>query len=64
MKIGAMNFVTNYAPAHRGVSIARYRSDHPGDGLPEPIETHLRSWMEEFVPELAGRTWFETRICW
>jgi sarcosine oxidase / L-pipecolate oxidase len=61
-KIGACHFVTNFAG--RNVSLPRYRSDNPTDGIPKPIETILRNWMREFVPELADREWCETRICW
>lgn len=64
MKIGAIHFVTNYAKSHSGISLPRYRSDNPQDGVPAEIEARLRKWMESFVPELAHREWFETRICW
>ncbi|EEA25439.1 sarcosine oxidase, putative [Talaromyces marneffei ATCC 18224] len=64
MKIGAIHFVTNYAKSYRGMSLPRYRSDNPGDGVPAEIEARLRRWMSEFVPELAQREWIETRICW
>jgi sarcosine oxidase/L-pipecolate oxidase len=64
MKIAAIHFVTNYAPSHAEMSLPRYRSDNPTDGIPEKVETHLRNWMKEFVPELADREWVETRICW
>lgn len=63
IKIGAVNFVTNFDSV-TGVSSARYRSDHPKDGIPKPIELHLRKWLKEIVPDLADREWFETRICW
>ncbi|CAI7624668.1 unnamed protein product [Penicillium glandicola] len=64
MKIGAIHFVTNYAKSFDGLSLPRYRSDNPQDGIPAEIETRLRKWMEECVPELAHREWVETRICW
>ncbi|KAJ5249084.1 hypothetical protein N7468_000535 [Penicillium chermesinum] len=64
MKIGAIHFVTNYAPLLNGISLPRYRSDNPRDGIPQEIEARLRKWMESFVPDLAHREWFETRICW
>jgi sarcosine oxidase / L-pipecolate oxidase len=64
MKVGAIHFVTNFAESNRGVSLPRYRSDNPNDGVPAKMEARLRKWMTEFVPELADREWFETRICW
>ncbi|KAJ5948266.1 hypothetical protein N7466_001281, partial [Penicillium verhagenii] len=64
MKIGAIHFVTNYAKSYNGLSLPRYRSDNPSDGIPDEIEARLRNWMTEFVPELAQREWVETRICW
>jgi hypothetical protein len=64
IKFGAVNFVTNYHSSHQQVSLPRYRIDNLGDGVPEPIETHIRKWLKEIVPELADREWFETRICW
>ncbi|KAL4797585.1 FAD dependent oxidoreductase [Aspergillus venezuelensis] len=64
MKIGAVHFVTNYAKSLKGVSLPRYRSDNPMDGIPASVEARLRKWMETCVPELAHRKWFETRICW
>jgi sarcosine oxidase/L-pipecolate oxidase len=62
LKIGAMDFVTNFAG--REVSLPRYRSEHKGDGVPKPIEDKMRRWLGEYLPELADREWFETRICW
>ncbi|KAF2159444.1 hypothetical protein M409DRAFT_30062 [Zasmidium cellare ATCC 36951] len=64
IKIGAVNFVTNYAPTHPTLSLPRYRSDNPQDDIPKPIEDHLRNWLRELAPVLADRKWFETRICW
>jgi sarcosine oxidase/L-pipecolate oxidase len=64
IKFGAVNFVTNYHSSHKEVSLPRYRSDNPSDGVPEPIETHIRKWLKQIIPELADREWFETRICW
>lgn len=64
IKIGAVNFVTNYAPTHPTLSLPRYRSDNPQDDIPKPIEDHLRNWLRELAPALADREWFETRICW
>ncbi|OKL58134.1 hypothetical protein UA08_06584 [Talaromyces atroroseus] len=64
MKIGAIHFVTNFAKPNSGVSLPRYRSDNPRDGVPAKIEARLRKWMRECVPELADREWVETRICW
>ncbi|KAL5343175.1 FAD dependent oxidoreductase [Aspergillus crustosus] len=64
MKIGAIHFVTNYAKSLKGISLPRYRSDNPKDGIPAKIEARLRKWMETCVPELAHREWVETRICW
>ena len=64
MKIAAVHFVTNYAPSHSQMSLPRYRSDNPTDGIPAKVEAQLRNWMKEFVPELADREWAETRICW
>lgn len=62
LKFGAMDFVTNFEG--RSVSLPRYRSDNKEDGVPEPIETKMRNWLRECLPELADREWFETRICW
>lgn len=62
LKIGAMDFVTNFAG--RDVSLPRYGSDHRGDGVPKPIEDKMRKWLSECLPELADREWFETRLCW
>ena len=62
IKLGAMDFVTNFAG--RNVSLPRYRSDNQGDGVPKPIEDKMRRWLSECVPALADREWFETRICW
>ncbi|KAH9820933.1 putative sarcosine oxidase [Teratosphaeria destructans] len=65
IKIGAVHFVTNYDPAsHPNISLPRYRCDHKADGIPKPIESHLRSWLRQLAPELADRPWFETRVCW
>ncbi|CAK3973549.1 fructosyl amino acid oxidase [Lecanosticta acicola] len=64
IKIGAVNFVTNYSASHPDTSLPRYRSDHPADTIPIPIERQLRNWMRELAPELAERPWVETRICW
>lgn len=62
MKISAMHFVTNFA--NSDISLPRYRTDNVEDGLPEPVERQLRKYMTEFLPELADREWFETRLCW
>ena len=64
IKIGAVHFVTNYHKSHPDVSLPRYRSDNTKDGIPKPIETQLRTWLKEILPDLADREWFETRICW
>ncbi|KAL3438893.1 FAD dependent oxidoreductase [Aspergillus tetrazonus] len=64
MKIGAVHFVTNYAKTFNGISLPRYRSDNPKDGIPAVVEARLRKWMETCVPKLAHREWIETRICW
>lgn len=64
IKFGAVNFVTNYHSSHPNVSLPRYRTDNPKDGVPKPIETHIRNWLKEITPALADRAWFETRICW
>ncbi|KAK7192677.1 hypothetical protein DPSP01_006892 [Paraphaeosphaeria sporulosa] len=62
LKLGAMDFVTNFAG--RNVSLPRYRSDNKGDGVPKPIEDKMRRWLSECFPELAHREWVESRICW
>ena len=62
LKFSAMDFVTNFED--RKVSLPRYRSDNKGDGVPMPIETKMRTWLKECLPELADRDWFETRLCW
>ncbi|KAF7190049.1 L-pipecolate oxidase [Pseudocercospora fuligena] len=64
VKVGAVHFVTNYSKRHPNVSLPRYRSDHPRDYIPKPIEDQLRKWLREFCPALADRPWVETRICW
>lgn len=65
IKLGSVNFVTNFDPIiHPDTSLPRYRSDNPTDGIPKPIEDHLRSWLRQLAPELADRAWFKTRICW
>lgn len=64
MKIGAVHFVTNYEKSLNGISLPRYRSDNPQDGIPAVVEARLRKWMETCVPRLADREWIETRICW
>ncbi|KAK5125236.1 hypothetical protein LTR85_000912 [Meristemomyces frigidus] len=65
IKLGSVSFVTNVDPAsHPATSLPRYRCDNPTDGVPRPIEDHLRSWLRQLAPELADRAWFETRICW
>ncbi|KAH8901765.1 sarcosine oxidase [Thozetella sp. PMI_491] len=65
VKVATVRFVTNkknrIAP---GLSLPRYRSDNPSDGIPKVIEKEIRDWVRKFVPELADRPWFETRICW
>lgn len=62
LKLGAMDFVTNYDG--KTVSVPRYRSDNKRDGVPKPIEDKMRRWLAECFPELADREWFETRLCW
>ncbi|KAI7083425.1 hypothetical protein KC356_g7572 [Hortaea werneckii] len=65
IKIGAVQFVTNHDPKHRGSpSLPRYRCDHPDDTVPKPVEGRIRAWVGRLTPELAQRLWFETRICW
>ncbi|KAI7554521.1 hypothetical protein KC331_g489 [Hortaea werneckii] len=65
IKIGAVQFVTNRDPNHRGSpSLPRYRCDHPLDTVPKPVEDRIRAWVRQLTPELAQRLWFETRICW
>lgn len=64
MKVATIHFVTNYAPAHPSVSLPRYRSDNPTDGVPKLIEDKVRNFVRDVIPELADRTWDETRICW
>ncbi|KPI34634.1 L-pipecolate oxidase [Cyphellophora attinorum] len=64
IKCSAMQFVTNYAGTRRGLSLPRYRTDYPGDGLPAHIEKAMRSFIGQVLPELEHREWFETRICW
>ena len=46
------------------VSIPRYRSENPKDTIPKKIESQLRNWLTEFLPDLAAREWIETKICW
>ncbi|KAF1974831.1 FAD dependent oxidoreductase [Bimuria novae-zelandiae CBS 107.79] len=48
----------------RTVSLPRYRSDNKDDGVPKPIDDKMRRWLSECFHELAGREWFETRLCW
>ncbi|KAF2703698.1 fructosyl amino acid oxidase [Pleomassaria siparia CBS 279.74] len=62
LKFGAMAFVTNFEG--KDLSLPRYRSDNKEDGVPKPIETQMRNWLRECMPELADRDWFETRLCW
>lgn len=65
LKVGAEHFLTNYASSD--VSLPRYRSDNTSDGtlgIPAPVDTHLRRFLSDFVPELADREWSQTRICW
>lgn len=64
IKLGAVNFVTNYHRSHPTISLPRYRTDNPKDGIPEPIETQFRNWLRGIAPELADRAWIDTRICW
>ncbi|KAI6873104.1 hypothetical protein KC343_g1408 [Hortaea werneckii] len=65
IKIGAVQFVTNCDPKHKGSpSLPRYRCDHPHDTVPKPVEDRIRAWVRQLTPELAERLWFETRICW
>lgn len=64
IKLGAVNFVTNYHSSHPTVSLPRYRTDNLKDGIPEPIETQFRNWLRGIVPALAERAWIDTRICW
>ena len=66
MKVGAVHFVTNYTKpkAAGGISLPRYRTDNPSDTVPAKIETRLRNWLKEFLPDLADREWTTTRICW
>jgi sarcosine oxidase/L-pipecolate oxidase len=44
IKIGAVQFVANYHSAHPTTSLSRHGSDHPGHGIPKPIEKQLRTW--------------------
>lgn len=62
MKISAMHFLTNYDGS--SVSLPRYRADNELDGIPAVLEAQLRKYMTSFLPELADRKWFETRLCW
>ena len=61
-KFSAMEFVTNYAGTD--LSLPRHRSDWPSDGVPKVIETRMRDWLRDCIPNLADREWFETRLCW
>lgn len=64
MKVTANSFYTNYAPSHPNISVPRYTSDNPKDGVPRPTIAAIREWMREFVPELADREFCETKFCW
>ncbi|KAH8666813.1 sarcosine oxidase [Xylariales sp. PMI_506] len=65
IKVATVNFVTNFEnPKIPGLSLPRYRQDNPRDDIPRKIEREIRSWMRQFVPDLADRPWEETRICW
>ncbi|KAL4998746.1 hypothetical protein BDV10DRAFT_200986 [Aspergillus recurvatus] len=57
-------FHINYTKSFNGISLPRYRSDNPRNGIPAVVEARQRKWMEKCVPKLAHREWVETRICW
>ncbi|TPX13080.1 uncharacterized protein E0L32_006506 [Thyridium curvatum] len=65
VKVATVNFVTNHESQKApGLSLPRFRQDNPRDDIPRKIEGEIRSWLREFVPDLADRPWAETRICW
>ncbi|RDW77632.1 putative fructosyl amino acid oxidase [Coleophoma cylindrospora] len=66
VKFAAVEFFTNKGKHSSipGLSLPRYRSDHPQDTIPAAYERKIRNFVKELVPELANRPWVETRICW
>ncbi|PVH89836.1 putative sarcosine oxidase [Cadophora sp. DSE1049] len=52
------------ASPHPGISLPRYRSVHPKDGIPERFDRKIRMFLRDTLPELSDRRWDSTRICW
>ena len=65
MKICTNRSVTNYAASSiPGASVTPTYGDHPNDGVPFEIDTEIREFVRDILPELADREWLTTRMCW
>lgn len=65
LKLCSCRYVTNYVKSPvLGVSIGRSSVDWPKDRIPVQIETELRSFLGDVIPELSDKPWEWTRMCW
>jgi sarcosine oxidase/L-pipecolate oxidase len=65
LKLCSCRYVTNYSNSPvPGVSVGRSYMDFPGDRIPIQIESELRTFLRDTIPELADRPWERTRMCW
>ncbi|EXJ96293.1 hypothetical protein A1O1_01419 [Capronia coronata CBS 617.96] len=65
LKVCSCRYVTNrhHSPIQQ-VSIGRSHGEFPDDRVPTQIQTELRAWIRELLPELADRPFCQTRMCW
>ena len=65
LKLCSCRLVTNYhnSPSP-GVSVGRSYQEFPDDRIPVQIESELRKFLLDVIPELADKPWESTRMCW
>ena len=44
--------------------MGRSYQEFPDDGIPVQIESELRKFLLDVIPELADKPWESTRMCW
>lgn len=65
LKLCSCRFITNYYNSHvPGASLGHSHEDHAEDGVPRQIESEMREFVRDMLPELADREWTSTRMCW